>query len=139
MARDRVFQIAQAVVSVLCAVLVWRYNSLLEGTEFSGGRITGALLNMADIAIPLFVIAFATCFFRSRLSGVISLAASLLALPLYFYFVIPGPFRRIFPGEYSVPASANFIWDVSSMIGLIALGVALCLSIRRLLPSRQNR
>jgi hypothetical protein len=138
MTRDRVFHIARAVANAICAILLWRYTSGSEGTELSGGRITGVLLNMADVAILLFVIALAASFLKSRLSGVPTLAASLLALPLYAYFIFPGPFRRILPGEYSVPATANFVWDASSLAGIIALGVALCLSIRRLLPSRQR-
>jgi len=80
---------------VLCAVLTWKYPTGLEGTEFSGGQITGPMLNMFDIGTLLFVLALATTFLFPRIASIVALLASLLCFPLYFYFTAPGPFRRI--------------------------------------------
>jgi len=138
MRRDRALQMFQGMACIVCAILIWRYARPLAGAEFSGGRITEILLNMADLAVLLFVIAFLTGLRKTRLSAVISLAASLLALPLYFYFVAPGPFRRIFRREYSAPKPANFVWDASSLVGISVLGLACCFGILNLLRLRQN-
>jgi hypothetical protein len=124
MAHDGVLQMFQAIACVFCGVLLWRYTRPLRGAEFSGGRITGILLNVGDLAMMLFFIASAASVFKRRLSGVIDLVASVLALPLYFYFVAPAPSRRRFSGEYSVPASANFAWDASSIVGITAVVLA---------------
>jgi hypothetical protein len=138
MTYDRALQMFQAVACVFCGVLLWRCTTRLGATEFSGGRATGILLNMADLAMMLFFTASAASFFKRRLSAAIDLVASVLALPLYFYFVAPGPFRRIFSGEYSVPASANFVWDPSSIVGVTAVALACCLGVLNVLPLRQN-
>jgi hypothetical protein len=49
--------------------------------------------------------------------------------PLYLYFTAPGPFRRVFGGEYSVPLQANFVWDRSAIVGVLAVTVAICIRI----------
>jgi hypothetical protein len=138
MTRDRLVRMFQAVVCIVCALLLWRYTKPLGGSEFSAGRITGTLLDMAELAMALFLIAPAANFFKRRLSGLIGLVASALALPLYLYFVAPGPFRRIFRGEYSAPASGNFVWDASSIAGITAVVLACCLGLLNLPSLRQN-
>jgi hypothetical protein len=123
---------------LLCAILVWRYVAQLKGTEFSGGRITGPLLDMSYVGILLFVLALILSFLRTRLSAATTLAASLLALPVFLYFAGPGPFRRIFKGEYSVPSPANFVWDISSVVGIAALLLASLVSLRNLIAFRSR-
>ena len=43
-------------ICLLCAALTWRYAAGLEGTEFSGGRITG----------PFWICSIVVVFFLSR-------------------------------------------------------------------------
>ena len=53
--------IRQAIQSggfVICAFLALQLADGLEGTEFSGGWLTGPLLSMADIGTVLFILAF---------------------------------------------------------------------------------
>jgi hypothetical protein len=133
MSRDRVFQILLTVLCLLCVILLRRYVSPLQGTEFSGGRMTGPLLDLADLSVLLFLVALMLNVFRTRLSPAVTLAASLLGLPLFLYFACPGPFRRMFKGEYSVPASGTFVWNVPCIVGTIALTTALVLSLRNLI------
>ena len=132
MSRDRTFRILQAVACLLCAILIWRYDAPLEGTEFSAGRITGPLLEMANVSILLFAIGLILSFFRSRLSAAVTLGAALLALPLFLYFTCPGPFRYIFKGNYSVPAPQSLVLDIPSLAGVSAIILAMVFSCRNL-------
>ena len=88
-----------------------RSRSGREGTEFIGGWLTGPLLNLYDVGTFLFVPALLLAFFFRRIAAAFALTASLLCLPLYLYFVAPGPFRSVFRGEYSVPLQASFVWN----------------------------
>lgn len=142
MTQDRGFQLGQAAVNLICAVLIWRYTFPLDGTEFSGGRVTGPLLDMSGISIVLFLIGLTLSFVSSRLPAAITLVASVLALPIYIYFALPGPFRRVFKGLYSVPLTANIVLNRDSIVGLITLMLAVAFSIYRLsIPgaAKQNR
>ncbi len=113
----------QAAGCLLCTVLTWKYGSSLEGTEFSGGRVTGPILDMKDVGALLFVLAFPLTFFYRRTAAATVLIACLLSLPLYFYFSAPGLFRMLFRGEYSVPLNASFAWDNWAIAGMIALAI----------------
>jgi hypothetical protein len=133
MKRDGKLKLTQAAACFLCAVIVWRYGSGLEGTEFSGGWLTGPLLHMEDVGSILFVLALLLAFFYRRIAAAATLIACLLCLPLYLYFTIPGPFRWVFRGEYSVPLQANFFWSESNVTGIVALVFAACVGVRSLL------
>src|SRR5713101_6278311 len=89
----------RATMCLLCAVFTWSMFGPLEGTEFSGGSITGPLLHLYDVGTLLFVLALILTFVRLRLAALIGVTASLLCLPIYLYFTAPGPFRRVFRGE----------------------------------------
>ena len=91
MTRDEKTKLAQAAACLVCAVVVWRYGSDLEGTEFSGGWLTGPLLDMKDVGTLLFVLALLLTFVYRRIAAATTLVASLLCLPLYLYFTTPGP------------------------------------------------
>src|SRR5437899_1952881 len=139
MTRDGKTKLTQAAACLVCAVVVWRYGSDLEGTEFSGGWLTGPLLDMKDVGTLLFVLALLLTFVYRRIAAATTLVASLLCLPLYLYFTTPGPFRWAFRGEYSVPLQANFVWNKWNIAGIVALTIAACLGIRGLLFAADPR
>ena len=121
----------QAASCLLCVVVAQRNSLGLEGTEFSGGHVTGPLLDLLDIGSLLFVLALFLTFVYPRVAAAIAAVATLLCLPLYLYFTAPGPFRWVFKGEYSVPLQqANFVWDKWAILGMLTLAVAtyICIS-----------
>jgi hypothetical protein len=136
MLRDRRFRILQSAACLLCAILVWRYVAPLEGTEFSGGRITGPLLHMANFSVLLFFLGLFLGLLKNRFTAAVTLAATLFALPVFLYFVCPGPFRHIFKGNYSVPAPSSFVWDTPSVVGMVALTLAITVSLQDLIAFR---
>src|SRR5262249_8790181 len=82
----------QAAGCLLCAAVAWRFTSHLEGTEFSGGRITSPLLDMQNAGVLLFILALILTFLSRRAAAATILLAGLLCLPLYLCFTAPGPF-----------------------------------------------
>ena len=123
----------QAAACLMCAVIVWRHGSSLGGTEFSGGRLTGPLLDMENVGSLLFVLALLLTFFYRRIAAVTTLLACLLCLPIYLYFTAPVPFRWVFRGEYSLPLQSNFVWNKLDAAGIVAVVIAACVGIRSLL------
>jgi formate hydrogenlyase subunit 3/multisubunit Na+/H+ antiporter MnhD subunit len=122
----------QAPGCLLCAAVALRFTSDLEGTEFSGGRITGPLLNMQNAGALLFILALIVTFLSRRAAAAITLLAGLLCLPLYLCFTAPGPFRSIFKGEWKTPLSANFVWDWWSIAGIVTVAIAVYACLRSL-------
>jgi hypothetical protein len=110
----------------------------LEGSEFSGGSVTGPLLDLYNSGTLLFVAALVLTFFYLRIAAIIAMAASLVCLPLFLYFTAPGPFRRLFPGEYSVPLQARFVWNKFNILGMFILVLAMFVSIRSLWIGRET-
>jgi hypothetical protein len=114
-------KLVQIVICVICVVVTFRYTLYLEPTEFSGGRITRPLLEIYHAGNVAFFLAGVLTFVLRRTSAALMILGTLLCLPLYLYFTAPGPFRRLFPGEYSVPLQANFEWHTLTILGLLAL------------------
>lgn len=135
MTRERGIQLVQAAAYLLCFATVWTFGPSLEGTEFSGGRLTGLMLAMNDLGGALFLLAAVLAFFLRKTSAAMALISATLCLPLFVYFVAPGPFRWVFRGEYSVPLSSNFVWDSWSIAGIFAVVVASYFSVWSLLFS----
>lgn len=125
-ARQKLWQGASY---LLCVVATWRDPYGLSRSEFSGGRTTSWLLNLCDAGCLVFVAALLLTFAYRRIAAAVAIIASCSCLPLYLYFVAPGPFRRIFWGEYSVPLRANFLWDSWAIESLLALTLATCVSL----------
>ena len=125
--------VKQSALCALSTIIIWRYGSSLEGTEFSGARLTGSLLDMKDIGALLFVVALLGTFFYRRTASAIAVLASTLCFPLFLYFTAPGPFRWLFRGEYSVPQRANFEWDTWTSAGLMILAATTFFSLRTVL------
>jgi hypothetical protein len=95
-----------------------------------GGTVTGPVLRMSAIGSLLFVVALPMALaVRGRISGAVTLLAALLCLPIYLYFTIPGPFRWLFRGQYSVPLQANVVLQAWPVVGLVALVIAASLGL----------
>jgi hypothetical protein len=113
----------QNICCVLSVALLWPKIAGVEATEFSGGRVTGPLLTITEIGIALFAVALLATFVYPRVAASIAIAAALLCLPFYLYFMAPGPFRRLFKGEYSVLVQASFVWNLWTVVGAGILAV----------------
>ena len=128
-------QLAQAFGALLCAGVACRFTLNLEGTEFSGGRVTGPLLHMQGIGIPLFLLAAVLTFPFRRVASAIALLACLLCIPLHLLFTAPGPFRWVFRGEWKTPLSSSFVWEWWSVGAIAALIFAVFTSLRSFVDS----
>jgi hypothetical protein len=120
----------QAIGCLLSVALAWRNTVGFEGSEFSGGRVTGPLLTMTNVGSVLFVLTLVVTFVYPRIAAAIALAASLLCLPFYIYFTTPGPFRRVFRGEYTVPLQTSFVWNTWHVAGMLTLAVTAYICLR---------
>ena len=96
MKKPEMPQVWQAISCLLCVLFALKMTDGLAGTEFSGGRLTGPLLSMADIGSFFFVLALVVTFVYPRVAAVVGLASSLLCLPLFLFFIAPVPFNQIF-------------------------------------------
>lgn len=114
----------QAASLFLCLAVAAPQTDWIGASEFSGGWVTGPLLSMFQNGVPLFFLAMILTFFYQRIGAVIGIAASVLCLPLYLYFVVPGLFRSVFGGEWSVPLQAYFVWNMWAMAGMLTLAAA---------------
>jgi hypothetical protein len=124
-------QVSLAVSCLLCFLLALRNTKGLEGTEFSGGWLTGPLLSMIEIGTVLFALALIVAFLSSRIAAGIALVSSLLCLPLNLYLIVPVYFNQLFGSahEFKVLPGRNFHLDVWAIAGLLSLAVTgyLCL------------
>ncbi len=123
-------QAFQAGSFLLCIYLTLQLTKGLDGTEFSGGWLTGPLLTMADVGTLLFILAFALVFLFPRVAAGVGLASSLLCLPLCCFFIAPLPFSHIFARgiEFSSQPKPGIhwrVWPVTTLIG-VAFASYLC-------------
>ena len=122
-------KLCQAASCLLCVVM-WRYGLRLDGTEFSGGWLTGPLVNLYDVGTLLLVPAFLLTFFFRQVAAAIVLIGSVSCLPLYLYFTAPGPFRHVFSkAVFSVPLQGNFVWNGWAALGILTIVLAICISV----------
>jgi hypothetical protein len=133
MRKPDAWQVFQATSFLLCFCLALRVTSGLDGTEFSGGWLTGPLLSMADVGIVLFVPAFLLIFVMSRLAAAIGLLSSLLCVPLCCFFIAPLPFAHVFARghEFNVQPTPGFHWHAWPVVTLFAAALACYLCFRR--------
>jgi hypothetical protein len=137
MKKPEMPQVWQAISCLLCAVFALKITNGLAGTEFSGGRLTGALLSMADIG----------SFFRDRTcrdtcvspsccgSWACVIAALLTTL---LFFIAPVPCNQVFGFGHELkvqptPASTGRIWIAT---GLLTHAVTNVLCVRRIAARR---
>ena len=130
MKRSRKLEILQTISCFLCVVVAWLHLDTLGASEFIGGKLTGPLFEMVVNGIVLFLLAILLMPFYRRTTTAMALTASLLCMPFYLYFLAPGPFRRVFRGEYSVPLVAPFVWSSWAFIGILSLAFAILVSVR---------
>jgi len=105
---------------VLCAIIGWYFAAPLDGTEFSGGSVTGPLLTLHAVSGVLFLLSAAAIAAYPPAAIAIGVIAAVLSLPLYAYFTVPGVFRSVFRGEYSVASPAAFVWNGWALAGVAA-------------------
>jgi len=141
MKKPQKLQLWLAVSCLACVVVVLSNTNGLEGTEFSGGWLTGPLLSMADIGALLFVLALIVTFRTPKVAGVLGLASSLLCLPLYLYFMAPVPFSEIFGfgHQFKVQPSAGFHWDPWAIGGILTIAVTTYVCLRGLAVTTEPR
>ena len=128
----------QATACLVCLGVLWIHFNEFGASEFRGGRLTGKLFTMADVSCLLFFMALLSTILFPRVAAAISLAATLLCLPFYLYILMPGPYRRIFRGEYSVPLQRPFVWDNWAVAGVLSLVIAASLSLHNLCKERKH-
>jgi hypothetical protein len=99
------------------------------------------LLSMAEIGTLLFVLALVLTFLFLRVAAAIGLASSLLCLPLYCFFIAPGPFAQVFAhgGEFDVQPAPGFHWQTWPVTALLGVAVAVYACIRRLSHSGRTQ
>jgi MFS-type transporter involved in bile tolerance (Atg22 family) len=134
MKKPEMPQVWQAISYLLCFLLALQITDGLDGTEFSGGWLTGPLLSMADFGILLFLLALLGTFVYPRVAAVVGLASSLLCLPLYLFFLAPVPFNQVFGfgHQFKVQPSPGFHWGKWTVIGLVTLAVTCFMCARRI-------
>jgi len=122
----------QAIACLTSNLVLWIYLDDLGASEFRGGWLTRPLFSMADLGSTLLLLALLLTLFLRRIAGTMALPGALLCLPLYLYFLMPGPYEWIFDGISSVPSSFHpvFSWNNWAVVGVLSLFFAAFLSLR---------
>lgn len=109
-----------------------------NGGEYAGGLVSGPALRMLFGAIVLFAVAIALHFVVMRIAAVISLAASVLSLPIYLFNTLPISFlNAVLPYPSKLTPSTDFRLSVWAIAGILSIGVTLVVSVW--LMVRRNR
>jgi len=130
MKRSKKLEMWQAASCLLCFIIAWAHLDDVGASEFSGGWLTGPLFKMADYGCTLFFLSLFLTFFSRRIVGITTLVASLLCMPFYLCFFVPGTFRRIFREEYSVPLQTSFVWNTWVVMGILSLLLGIVVNLR---------
>jgi predicted MFS family arabinose efflux permease len=123
----------QAIACLACIAVLWIRLDDYGASEFSGGWVTGRLLDMADVGSLFFLVASLLTFFLRRIAATIALAAVLLCFPFYLYILVPGLYLWIFKAESFMPRSRPLYWvywNNWAVLGIISLLFATILSLR---------
>ena len=107
MKKPDIQQVYQAGRYLICVFLALQITSGLEGTEFSGGWLTGLPLSMENTGIALFIVYFVLTFVFPRVAAAFGLASSVLCLPLYLFFIAPVPFAQVFARRWANNAGSE--------------------------------
>jgi predicted MFS family arabinose efflux permease len=123
----------QAIACLACIAVLWIRLDDYGVSEFSGGWVTGRLLDMADVGSLFFLVASLLTFFLRRIAATIALAAVLLCFLFYLYILVPGLYLWIFKAESFMPRSRPLYWvywNNWAVLGIISLLFATILSLR---------
>lgn len=120
-----------AAACLACAAVDRWSAPTFEGTELSGGT----LFLIRENAGGVFLLALILVFKFPRVASISALLGSVFSLPLYLYLVLPRPFQRIWPGQFSVAATENFRWDTRWITGILFMLVSSYISTRLLIDS----
>ena len=131
-------KICRSAACLVCAAAAWNSSVDFIGTEFSGGRITGPVLNASLIGAFLLVLAMIATFIWPRVAATGALVACALCFPMYFYRTLPSFFVRISGGEWADPPKETFVWHGWSIVGLAASALVAYLCYRSLVSSRRR-
>jgi hypothetical protein len=101
----------------------------LDGSEFSGGRVTGPILNLSGYGGYLFLLTAVLALFLLRISSAVAVAAGLPCLPLYLYTIAPGTFRRVFRGDYKEQFVSTFIWSLPAFTGVCSVALVIAVAV----------
>ena len=131
-------RIWQAAAYALCAAIALARLDIVGASEFRGGQVTGPLFAMAAAGCFLFILAVVLTFLVPRIASVIAFTAALLSLPMYLFLIEAVPFRRVFKGEYTVPA-VGFVWDNWALAEITCLLLACVVSFRSLFATNKPK
>jgi len=112
---------ALMILLLLSLRVLWSSASGVDGTEFSGGWLTGRLLDLCDIGMLALIPALIAAYWFPRVSASITLLAGLSCLPLLLYFLALGPFRMVFKSEWSVPLQSNFVLARGTLLPVMTI------------------
>ena len=141
MNKPDIQQVYQAGSYLICVFLALQITSGLEGTEFSGGWLTGPLLSMEDTGTALFIVSFVLTFVFPRVAAAIGLASSVLCLPLYLFLIAPVLFAQVFARghEFKDQPAPGVHWHMWPVTGLLVLAVTLYFCIRRVAATSRKQ
>jgi hypothetical protein len=95
--------------------------------------MTGVLLEWYDAGLYLFMAALLLVFMWPRVAAATGVLAGFLCIPVFFYNVFPGVFRRLFPGQYKISLLSSFSPDKWAVLAMLAIVSVSFLNIRSLL------
>ena len=87
-------------------VLTYKYGTAVEGSEFSGGSLTGPILDLFEAGTLVFVGALVLTLLYPRIAAGCAAIAAPLCLPLYLDFFAPGPVVGFFAANTAFPLQA---------------------------------
>lgn len=105
---------------VCLAFALWQSNRL-DGSEFSGGWVTGPLHLMVEIGAGLFFLALPLSLKFPRVAAAFALVAAALSLPIFLFFFFPFLFVQIFAGEWHSRPTPGLHWDPTILAALLTL------------------
>ena len=125
---------ARIALAILCLISIYLNAPILdwEGTEASGGYLTGPLISVTESGLLLLLLALIALFVFPRPGASICILGSLLCLPIHLYSIAPVPFGRMFaPGhEFEFQPALGFHWNTRSVIALLTIVVSALVCVR---------
>jgi hypothetical protein len=131
-------KLASGCCMVICILLLLKYGVSLDNSEFPSGRITGVLLEFYNAGLYLYIATLLLVFVWPRIAAVVASLGALLCSPVLIYAIVPGLFRRIFPGEYKVCLTSNFIFDKWAFIVMLVIALTSFVNFRILFEGRRT-